>query len=465
MQHLSQQAITAMSKAVLVARDCGHAEVGLLHVLCGILELEPELASDLTTAQIRKVIPASMGEFRFKPEVLTALERAHWYIAEQVEPDEKNCLEALLEPGRALVLLAHHLGLPPEDWRQQISQGPPSGRGLELLPDLNEWRMLLTWLENPLSQVRSWLNDQQAESAIQWVECIVGPYPNSSDTGWLTLARQLAARDAGRQPLSSRRLFHALLQQREVALLQWRLGGSWLSPAALHSFWHSPGLPVARHYGHSEVNDLHLLLDCLNEPLLQADLNPLRQAVRKVLEGKQGNSYRVTKVLRRTLKYCSRWRVEPGRSHVAYVVLREFATDGIADALELSGRDAKTWLRRLRRLIIGRLRPGNWTVDGVRLGEAASALGPLRPIEVGWETLAGTHVWFDDAGNVNRVQGSTLFCGGAELLGPTTRHYSAEALVGIGRLERWLPFGAVEMEVRCDGGYVAHVGLRPFDHP
>lgn len=65
MSQLSPPIVNALHNAVLVARDSGHAEVGLLHMLCGILEAEPELASDLTADQVRKLLPKSSGESRF----------------------------------------------------------------------------------------------------------------------------------------------------------------------------------------------------------------------------------------------------------------------------------------------------------------------------------------------------------------------------------------------------------------
>lgn len=461
MDSLSEPLQDLMMRAARMAQAAGHSEVGPTHLLCGLLEAEPDLAPDLDLEQAKRALPSSQGEFQFTPHLGRILDRAQQETAHLVEPTEKQCLEALLEPGRALALLAHHLRRSPQEWRIHLIAAATGAPALALLPDKNEWRMLLTCLENPNSQLRTWMDADELASALEWVAAVAHPFPPVSDTGWLAIAKANATRQAGLQPLSRQRFFHALLHEREVALLHWRLGGNWLKPAARRSFWHSPGLAVADHYNHSKVTTLHVLSDCLSEPILQAPLNALRQAIRKVLEGGPRDSPTpVAAVLRRTLQACRRWNVEPARIHLAYILVRHFATGDIAEAMEWSGRDANAWLERLRRPMLGRLRPGDWTVDDIPLGTLLGEQGPLRADQEGWITTSGTHLWADSAGRVCRMLGTSLKSQGAVLLGPESRCHNAETLVGIGRLERWLRYGNVELKVHCNAGCVRHIELR-----
>jgi hypothetical protein len=461
MDHIPPSLDESIARAALLARTAGHTEVGPLHLFLSLLEADPQLAPELDPAKVKQALPASStGELRFLPSMLRALEQAQTDRLRTAEPNEKHCLEALLEPGRALAVLAHHLGLDPDRWLRELVAPGDQAHALELRPEPNEWRMLLTWLENPTSQVRSWLSERELALALEWVARVVGPFP-PKDTGWLARAKRYAVREGSKTPLSERQLFRSLLLQKEVALLHWQLGGNWLASASHYSFWHGPGLAVAHHLRHEQVTLVHALADCLNEPVLQATLNPLRQAVRKVLEGDGVfHSTPVPAALRRTVKACQHWNVEPARIHLAYVLLKDFDSEGIAEALEWSGREGKAWLKKIRRLMLGRLRPGPWLVDEVALGSPLSAQGPLLAQDDRWQNTVGTWLWSDSQGHIVRIQGTRLNSQGTQLLGPESRNHSAEALVGLGRLDRWLTYRDVDLKISCEAGCVSSIELR-----
>lgn len=226
--------------------------------------------------------------------------------------------------------------------------------------------------------------------------------------------------------------FHQLIQHAEVVQCYWWQGQFAPIPAgdqaaAANPFWRCPGGTHALLYGHSEVRPLHQFLEGLGEARYQSSFAALRKQIFKQAERREPlflrwselqQSPEAAEVLRELVVCCLHWNAEPTPIHLSLTAFSHLLPflEGCLGQAELEALRTE-----LEEEVLGRMPRGRWLLDGRTPGDSAAHL-----------------------------TGHRLTRGEELLLGPDTRYYEAEKLLGRGRVGRWLEGDFGRLKVTFD---------------